>query len=141
MSATDSFRRQHAELAELAKELSAALGGASWSLRKDEALHVVARLAGKLRVHAAMEDEAFYPRLNAHADPEVRAMAARFRKQFGGVYDAFFVFREKWTSEAVSRTPDAFVDEARGVIRALAERVVHENDELYARVDRLYPDE
>lgn len=139
MTATDTFRRQHAELGQLAQELSLALGGASGVLREGDALRAVARLAGKLRVHAAMEDEALYPRLLAHPDPEVRAMAARFRQLFGGAYDAFFAFRDAWTHEAVARAPADFVREARALVSALGERIVHENDELYARVDALYP--
>jgi hemerythrin-like domain-containing protein len=135
---TDTFRRQHSELFDLAKELATALGDAQRPLRAHDALVATAKLAGKLRVHAAMEDEALYPRLFGHESEEVRVTARRFSELFGGAYKAFIAFRGKWTADDVAAKPDAFIAEARALIAALGERVTHENGELYPLVDRLF---
>lgn len=101
--------------------------------------HVVRRslavLAGKLKVHAAMEDEALYPSLLSHADPNVQRVARDFRAQFGGVYEIFLAYVARWTPEAIAANAAEFVKETRGAMTALGERIVHENDELYAMVD------
>ena len=133
-AATTRLRRQHADLGELATTLAGALE----PLEIDAALRAMARLSGLLKVHAAMEDEVLYPRLLAHEDPSVRAVAQRYRAEFGDAYGAFFRMRAGWASrDAVQAKPEAFVADVRAAIGALGSRIRHENEGLYAMVDAL----
>lgn len=134
-SATARFRRQHAELASLAAALLSdladpELAGDSRAVRRSLAV-----LAGKLKVHAAMEDQALYPRLYAHADPTIRDLARRFRAEFGGVYASFLGFLAEWDAPAIEGRPAEFRTAARAAMAALGTRVRLENDELYDAVD------
>lgn len=138
-TATGNFRRQHHELGELAGELLAQASGPSLADRAAQVSSILSKLAGRIRVHAAMEDDALYPRLLEHDDADVRALGERFQREFGGIYDAFLSFRERWTRDAIAADPDGFRQQARGVVHALGERIKAENTVLYARVDTLFP--
>lgn len=134
--ATERFRRQHAELAELAGALSKQL--ATQRLDPGAAQHALAQIAGKLKVHAAMENEALYPRLLSHDDAHVRATAGRFATEFGDVYELFLEFRGRWPdAAAIARAPADFSAQAHGAFVLLGERIKAENAELYEMVDRL----
>ncbi|MCB9659563.1 MAG: hemerythrin domain-containing protein [Polyangiales bacterium] len=138
-TATGNFRRQHHELGQLASELLAQASEPALEERAGEVSSVLSKLAGRIRVHAAMEDDALYPRLLEHDDAEVRALGERFQREFGGIYDAFLSFRERWTRDAIATDPEGFRLQARGVVNALGARIQAENSELYARVDALFP--
>lgn len=133
---TARFRRQHAELATLVGEVLAhlkdlpAVGRDPMPVRR-----ALAVLAGKLKVHAAMEDEALYPSLLAHKDERLRDIAKSFRARFGEVYEAFFAFLDHWSTEAIAADPAAFAEATGGAMKALATRVQLENEVLYAEVD------
>lgn len=139
--ATERFRRQHAELVELAGALSAILRNDWGALRADEAQMVLSRIAGKLRIHSAMENDALYPRLLRHDDAEVRHVARRFVGEFSSAYRAFLELRSRWvTADTIAERPDVFRAEAESAITVLSERIAHENAELYPMVDALYPE-
>jgi hypothetical protein len=138
-TSTERFRRQHAELGDLATALVALLTHEWGGIRADEAQRTLSQLAGKLRVHAAMENEALYPRLLTHDDDRVREVARGFVDEFGAAYRKFLEFRARWvTAETIAQAPDAFALEARAAIAILGERIAHENAELYRMVDTLY---
>jgi hypothetical protein len=84
-----------------------------------------------------MEDEALYPRLLAHSNDELRAVAKRIHDSFGGIYGAFSAYSEEWPPSKIEASPRAFAQATREVMRALASRIQLENDELYALVDRV----
>lgn len=71
MSATANFRKQHAEILEIAKNIGAnlpRLPGAATDVRAQ-----LNSLAAKVNIHLAIEDEALYPRLRAHPDARIQA--------------------------------------------------------------------
>jgi hypothetical protein len=138
-TATRNFRRQHQELGDLAAQLLAFTKQPALGAQAAAVNSVLSQLAGRIRVHAAMEDDALYPRLLEHEDADVRALGARFQSDFGGIYDAFLAFRERWTREAIAAAPEDFRQQARGVVNTLGQRIRAEHDELYARVDELFP--
>ncbi|MEW5850587.1 MAG: hemerythrin domain-containing protein [Myxococcota bacterium] len=133
---TARFRRQHAELFELAQELLA--------IRDPEAVRAdatnvrlrMARFLGKLRVHAAMENDAMYPRLLKDPDPRIQETARRLFTDVGPIYDEVFAYADRWpTAAAVAADPTTFVQETKKVLRRLGERVTLETMELYPLVD------
>ena len=139
--ATERFRRQHAELAGLAAAVTEVLRNEWGAQRAEEAQHALSQLAGKLRIHSAMENEALYPRLLQHDDPHVRRVARRFVGELSGAYRNFLELRSRWvTAETIASAPELFRAEAEAAISQLAARIVRENAELYELVDELYPD-
>ncbi len=98
---------------------------------------MMARFKRKLVVHSTMENEALYPRLLEHADPDVRASAQRLFNELGGIYDAFALHHARWsTVELISIDPHTFVRHTQEVFARLRLRVERENDELYPLADR-----
>jgi hypothetical protein len=135
---TSNFRRQHDELVSLAVELSGVVEAPRTPGSVARIQSVLNRLAGKLQVHKAMEEESLYSDLLSHERQEVRELAQRFQREFGDVYQVFLDFRDQWNGSRVGDRYDEFVPAARGLIAALAERVERENNGLYALVDTLY---
>jgi hypothetical protein len=134
-SATSRFRRQHADLARLAAQVVAELDPVAMATDSRPVRVSLAVLVGKLRIHAAMEDEALYPRLYAHAEPSLRALGLQFRAEFGEVYASFLAFLEAWNAAAIEAHPSAFAVAARAALSALGTRVRLENEVLYEALD------
>jgi hypothetical protein len=137
MRPSDRFRRQHEELGGLALEIEDAITGPGFPANAREVRRMMARFKGKLVVHSTMENEALYPRLLEHADPDVRASAQRLFNELGGIYDAFALHHARWsTVELISIDPHTFVRHTQEVFARLRLRVERENDELYPLADR-----
>lgn len=97
---------------------------------------LLARFAGKLRVHAAMENEALYPELLRSQDPAVRAMAEKLFSELGPVYDEFDRFEARWPSaHDIAAEPRVFVLETLELFEILRKRMSVENKTLYPLVD------
>lgn len=138
LSPTHRFRRQHGELGDLAKTLVGLVADEAALARDPSAARrALSALTGKLKVHAAMEDEALYPRLLVHSNGELREAAKRIHDSFGGIYAAFSTYSEEWPSSKIEASPRAFAQATRETMRVLASRIQLENDELYALVDRV----
>jgi hypothetical protein len=132
--ATANFRRQHEELQALGLELFCKLDPAS--IDAAEMRRTLSRFAGKLLVHARMENDALYPRLLHHEDPRVAAQGRALYEDVKGIYLAFETFMQKWTpTGAIEAEPVAFARECRKVLKLLAMRMMRENDELYPLAD------
>jgi serine/threonine-protein kinase len=136
VSSCDRFRRQHEELQRLGMEIAGKLSRKTIVAEAADVRRLVARFAGKLAVHASMENEALYPRLLAHADAAVRARARSLYDEVGGLYSTFHAYTARWpTVASIHADPHAFVTETRELLTRLAFRMVRENDELYPLVD------
>jgi hypothetical protein len=129
-SLTKLYRDQHERLrAHAAKMLSATT----------EADHrtLLAQLAGQVMMHLKGEDESLYPRLLAHADPQVRAKAKELQDSMGGLARAFSGFYEKWIKPgAIAGDVQGYKTEMRGVIQAFSQRMDLEDRDLYDLADR-----
>ena len=136
---TEAFRRQHFELEQLANQLKRQLNEKSYPQNIDDVQTTLSAMEGLLRIHLAMEDNALYPKLMADQDPEIRALAIRFREDFGSVYQTFTDFRRKWNAERMAKEPDEFPIHAKQVLQALTQRIQQENETLYPRVDAIEP--
>ena len=126
------FQRQHEELGRLAAEIAGRLDPAALEREAGEIRRLVARFAGKLRMHAAMENEALYPRLRAHPDPEVRDAAERLWTEVGSIYGEFDRYSKRWlVGDAIAREPRAFALDTHAIFARLGTRMFRENRELY----------
>lgn len=132
---TDStlpFQRQHEELGRLAAEIAGRLDVGTLEKDGAEVRRLVARFAGKLRMHAAMENEALYPRLRAHPDAEVRAAADRLWNEVGTIYAEFDSYSKRWlVGDAISRDPRTFALDTHAIFARLGTRMIRESRELY----------
>jgi hypothetical protein len=136
MGPTDRFRAQHQELAELCMVLGKECNVRGVRADAAHARRLVAQFSGKLKVHAAMENQALYPALFEDADPAVRAKAHELFAEVGDLYDKFGEFSRRWPSaESLTADPAGFVKELREVIHLLGNRMFREHEELYPLVE------
>lgn len=137
-TSTENFRRQHQDLLELAAEIGARLTPSRVAAEAGEVRRLFAQFAGKLNVHARMENEALYPRLRQHPEQAIRVTADALYDEVGKIYDSFGNFLQAWPSSAsIEQSPNEFVREAFRVFRILGKRMAREEVELYPLVDRL----
>jgi hypothetical protein len=142
MGVTENFRRQHEDLLALAFEIAPLLAEDAVARDPAAARRALARFAGRLRVHAAMENDALYPRLLAHRDPTVRARAEGLYEEVGRLYADFDAFMARFPdAAALAVDPSGFARSTRAVLRALGVRMARENEELYPLVDAAEADE
>ncbi|MFO0619626.1 MAG: hemerythrin domain-containing protein [Polyangiaceae bacterium] len=133
---TARFVRQHEELSVVAKELLKSLDSIKIAEDPSTVRRMLATFSGKLRVHAAMEEEALYPRLLASTDPGVRDKARELLDEIGGLYDQFFQHLGKWSDgAAIKADPEGFCRDTMALLFRLKVRMKRENEELYPMVD------
>ncbi len=135
---TERFERQHAELVSLAKAVAAELDTRRLSVDPSAARRALAAFTGKLRVHAAMEQDALYPRLLASENPDVAKKARELDAEVGTLYATFFTYLERWSSaESIKAAPEDFGRETMMQLHLLGQRMKREDRELYPLVDAL----
>jgi len=137
MTATASFRKQHGELLTVAGEIGKLLDAARLATDATSARTLLSNLAGKLKIHLAMEDKTLYPRLMQDPDPKVSAMAMRFADEMGGIAEVFGGYMERWpTAKAIQEAPQRFVTDTQKLFAALSTRIDRENNQLYPLLDQ-----
>ena len=137
MSATDSFRKQHGELLAVAGEIGKLLDPAALAKNATQARMLLSNLAGKLKVHLAMEDQTLYPRLMQDPDAKVSGMARRFAEEMGGIAEVFGGYMGRWpTSKEIQEAPQQFVVDTKKLFAALSTRIERENNQLYPLLDQ-----
>ena len=135
---TERFARQHDELKVLGKALAKELDTRSIAQDPARVRHALAVFSGKLRIHAAMEQHALYPRLFADTAPEIVDRARRLEADVGPLYEAFFGYLAKWTpAGAIQADMEGFCRETMKQLFDLSIRMRRENEELYPMVDAL----
>jgi hypothetical protein len=131
---TDRFRRQHEDLLAMAAEIVRELTPG----RLDAAAmrRLCARFGGRLMVHATMENDALYPRLLHHRQPDVSTRARMLYDDVKRVYDAWDVYARVWLEPgAIERDDAGFRRATHDIMRTLGRRMARENSELYPLVD------
>jgi len=130
-----NLQRQHVELLRLATELDAATRAIESPVGPAQARRVCAQLAGRLRVHLAMEDEFLYPTLMDSPAAETAAQARRFADEMGGLAGVFGKYYDQWRKpQAIEVQSTQFVSETKSLISALGTRISREERELYPLV-------
>ena len=137
-SKTESFRHHHFEVRALAERIEALLALDSITADAGPIATVVRDLFGKFGIHLAIEDATLYPRMIEHPDSALRQAAQRFQREMGGLKARFDEYRQRWPGPtAISRDPQAFITETRGILAALGRRIACEDAELYDLYDRV----
>lgn len=138
MARTDNFRKQHVEILTIAREINALLSDTLSAAAAASIRPLMAKLAGVVSLHLAMEDNSLYPQMTGHADPSVRAMSKRYSDEMGSLAAAFGAYMKNWqTTAQMLADPAGFSADSKGVFNALSKRIHLENTELYSLVDKL----
>ena len=140
MARTSTLRAQHDHAEKLFDELferidrfdAAAEGADAYSLSL-----CLAKIAGVLRTHFAIEDQVLYPMLIASESREVAVVARVFEREIGSLGDQFERFLQRWgrSAEIATAIPQ-FRYECDMMFAALRDRIARENRELYPLADR-----
>jgi hypothetical protein len=138
MARTDNFRKQHAEILSIAREINPLL---SDTMSREDAAAIrplLSKLAGVVTLHLAMEDKSLYPQMTAHADPGVRSISKRYSDEMGSLSAAFANYMSSWqTTQQMLADPARFSADSKAVFNALSKRIHLENVELYTLLDKL----
>jgi hypothetical protein len=138
MARTDQFRRQYAELMNMAIEIRNRLSVEEIERDARGVRTMLARFAGKLRVHARMENEALYPDLLVHPDQGVRFEVDRLLHDVGPLYATFDRLEHRWpAADAILAEPKQFILDVLGCFDQLGRRMSVENKKLYPLADSL----
>lgn len=138
MSATKTYRDDHAAIAALIKDFEATLDVAKLQTQAADCRKILSNLAGKLRIHLANEDRMLYPNAAKSQDAGVRALAERFQREMGPLATTFKTYSDRWlTPRDIASNATEFVAQSRTVMHALKERVRKENTEFYAALDKV----
>lgn len=130
------FRRQHAEIVEVVKQIEAYLAPGKLPAGAPEARKLLSTLVGKVGIHLSMEDQVLYPRLKAHADKDLRETAERFDAEMSQIKAAFLAYNGKWQEQAIKADAAGFAAATKSIFAALANRIQRENTVLYPLADK-----
>ncbi len=95
------------------------------------------RLAQALLDHCAVEDSGIYDRLLASGDAVATAIAWRYRQEFGALGAAYAHFISDWPVDRINRNWIGFRADTEVMMGKLAARILCEEQELYAHVERV----
>lgn len=138
MSFTESYRKQHKEMLDIATQISQHLKPDVLAKDAKPVRSLLSQLFGKLNIHLAMEDKALYPRLLQHDDTKVKQMANSFIKEMGGIAEAAKEYNGKWAQiTKIQDSPQEFIQDTKGLFSTLAKRIQKEDNELYELVDKI----
>lgn len=129
---TKIYRQQHGDMRRELNDLRKTI----MPLQPEEARARLARLAGLLKIHLAMEDRALYPRMLTHGDPEVRQTAGEYQQSMGNLAQAFEAFYERWRKHGeIEAHASEYADAYQALAQALNRRMDLEDKNLYDLVD------
>jgi iron-sulfur cluster repair protein YtfE (RIC family) len=136
MSSLAQLRQEHADLIRIVKGLDALVAGdappSSVSL-----FEVRRKLSSTLIAHLKAEDWVLYPPLLSSADQQVATTARQFVDEMGGLAQAFSVYIERWDALSIESDWPRYQRETKGIIEALTNRIVRENQELYPLLETI----
>lgn len=138
MSKTVNYRRQHKEILELITVILNNLESENFKENSKEIRSMLAKLAGKLKIHLAMEDKVLYPELLNNKKAEVKALAQIYLNEVGGLKEQFTNYINKWPRPTdIEKTPELFKKETVQIFDHFKKRIIREENELYDIYDRL----
>jgi hemerythrin-like domain-containing protein len=135
---TETYRQHHTEVRQLAGRIATLLTSPSITNNLEEVSTTVRDLCSKFYVHLAVEDQALYPRMINHGNPQLKQVAEQFQKEMGGLKDRLNLYRKRWPGlTAIINDNQGFIAETRDILTALERRIAREDTELYDLFDRI----
>lgn len=136
MKRTDNFRRQHDDILKITSEISNKLNPQSLSQDSSQILILISKLAGKVKIHLSMEDQALYPRLLQNNDENLKDLAKKYISEMGNISEVFSGYLTKWkTAQSIQENSTKFIIDTKSLFSTLSKRIEKENNELYEFVD------
>lgn len=97
--------------------------------------HTAAKLVKRLLIlitsHLRVEDEKVYPHLFEHPNSAVRQTSMNFKREMSEIAPLVVAWGERWDKTNISGRPEEFVNETRAIFKALKQRILKEEKELY----------
>jgi len=134
----DSLNQHHREFLDMIEELRHLMGNDGGELKADEVMELISHLNGQVMVHLTMEDRHVYPALMNSDDDHVREVASQFKSEIGGVFNAFQIYRLKWSHTGqVIDDPEGFSADTEKIFAILNVRMAKEDKLLYPLIPSL----
>lgn len=138
MAMTDSYRKQHIELLDLAVKLSGKLSKDVVIKEAGDIVSVLSQFASKLNMHLTMEDKALYPKLISSGNAKTSQIAKDYMTEMGGIKQVVEKYIHSWSlAKNIAADPEKFIQESKGIFSALKGRIDKENNVLYPLADAL----
>jgi iron-sulfur cluster repair protein YtfE (RIC family) len=137
MALTDTLRRQHEELVSIVVTINEQMTTKD-SIKENarELRKLLSKLAGKLKMHLAVEDKILYPKLLDSNEIASKKTAKEFLREMGEIGKIFNSYLENYATEKeISNDIEGFIYNSNGLFKCLAERIDKENKILYPLAD------
>jgi len=135
MSSISQIHHDHTELVKIVDEWEAMIDRDT-PAPTVELFDVRRRLSSLLIAHLKAEDWVLYPPLLESSDAEIARVARQFVDEMGGLAAAYNIFMERWDALGIQADWATYKKEAFGISKALANRIVREDEELLPLVER-----
>ncbi len=93
------------------------------------------RLNHVLMVHLAKEDRHLYPQLQNCGEARIQALAKRFADEMGNLAEVYLAYTREWTAQKIAGDQPGFSTATLSVMRALRQRILREERDLYPMID------
>lgn len=137
MSRTETLRRQHQENLGLVTDLTKYLMVNNLKENPREASKALSTLVGKLKIHFSMEDQVLYPVFENHADPKIKEKCKKYADEMKVITPVVLEWANKWKPVLIQENPQVFIEETKGIFKALGDRVNREESDLYPIADQI----
>ena len=138
MAMTDSYRKQHAELLDMAGKLATKLSKDIVVKEATEIVSVLSQFASKLNMHLTMEDKALYPKLMNSGNAKTSQIAKDYMTEMGGIKQVVEKYMHSWSlAKNLIADPEKSINDSKGIISALKTRIDKEDSVLYPLADAL----
>lgn len=132
MIPTDTFKRQQADILELAGRVSDKLDEGPLSAQIDEILFMLRGLKDKVTIHLAAEDQLLFPHLEQDPCDELAFMARQFRAELGTLCQEMANFTDHWDDKnTILVQQNRFLRETGGLLAVLGYSLERESSRLY----------
>lgn len=126
------FNEDHRNILNITQQLAATLNAKALARDAWDTRGLLSVLAGKLKVHLALEDRILYPALQSSPNENVRSLSQQFSDEMGGIAKVFQSYMDKWPhAMAIEERPQEFVDDTQGILEVLGKRIEKEENVLY----------
>ncbi len=135
MSSIAQIHHDHSELVKIVGEWDAMIDRET-PPPTIELFDVRRRLSSLLIAHLKAEDWVLYPPLLESSNAEIAQVARQFVDEMGGLAAAYNVFMERWDALGIQADWATYKKEASGISKALANRILREDEELLPLVEK-----
>jgi len=125
-----SYLKQHKEALNLVDKIEEKLINTAENAEEINTLLV--ELISKLGFHLSLEDKFLYPKSIESTNDNLKNTAAKMKDEMGEIGSILDSYAKSWTSsEQIKNAPEKFINETKGIIQELKNRIKLEEKELY----------